>query len=85
MAECECLPGCPFFNDRMKNMPATAKIYKDRYCVGGENAECARHQIKMALGKENVPGDLYPTKVGKVAFIINEYNKKKSLDTMNPN
>jgi hypothetical protein len=24
MADCECLPGCPFFNDRMQNMPAVS-------------------------------------------------------------
>lgn len=26
MAECENLAGCPFFNDRMANMPITAEM-----------------------------------------------------------
>jgi hypothetical protein len=76
MAECECLAGCPFFNDRMKEKPATAEIYKKNYCLGGENTDCARHQIKVALGKENVPGDLYPTQTNRVRGIIDGYRGK---------
>jgi hypothetical protein len=76
MAECECLPGCPFFNDKMKEKPATAQTYKNNYCLGGENDKCARHQIKVALGKENVPGDLYPSQNYKVKGIIDEFAKK---------
>jgi hypothetical protein len=70
MAECECLPGCPFFNDKMKEKPSTAAMYKKSYCLDGNNAECARHQIKAALGKEQVPADLYPTQVDRVKGII---------------
>ncbi len=72
MAECECLPGCPFFNDRMKEKPATAEIYKKNFCLG-DSTDCARHQIKVALGKENVPGDLYPTQVDRVPRIIEAF------------
>ena len=35
MSECESLGTCPFFNDRMANMPAMKDLYKDRYCRGG--------------------------------------------------
>jgi hypothetical protein len=77
MAECECLPGCPFFNDKMKEKPATAQIYKTNYCLGGNNGPCARHQVKVALGKENVPGDLYPTQENRVPGILAEYRKNQ--------
>lgn len=60
MAECECLPKCPFFNDRMLEKPVTTKMMKAQYCLGS-NIECARHQVFKALGSENVPSDLYPS------------------------
>jgi hypothetical protein len=70
MAECECLSGCPFFNDKMKEMPALAQMYKTKYCRNGENADCARHMVKVALGKEKVPADLYPNQIDKAKAII---------------
>ena len=33
MAERECLPKCPFFNDRMANKPVTAQMLKNQYCL----------------------------------------------------
>ncbi len=62
MAECECLPSCPFFNDKMKNMPTTANVYKKRYCLG-DNTKCARYMVFKALGKERVPLDLFPNQI----------------------
>jgi len=79
MAECECLAGCPFFNDRMKEKPATAELYKKNYCLGGENEQCARHQIKVSLGKENVPSDLYPSQVNRVQAIVDEFRAKQAV------
>jgi hypothetical protein len=35
MAECECMGGCPFFSDKMANMPAMAAGFKKRYCSVG--------------------------------------------------
>ncbi len=75
MADCECLSGCPFFNDRMKEKPATADIYKRNFCLG-DNRDCARHQVKAALGKEHVPGDLYPTQNFKVQGIIADFRAR---------
>jgi hypothetical protein len=77
MAECECLPGCPFFHDKMQEKPATAAMYKKSYCIDGNNADCARHQIKVALGKEHVPSDLYPAQTDRAKLII-EAAKAKS-------
>lgn len=59
MAECEKLEGCPFFHDKMRNMPAMADIIKKRYCLGS-NAECARYKVFRTLGPGTVPDDLFP-------------------------
>lgn len=59
MADCPNLAGCPFFNDKMANMPATAESYKNRYCKD-DYVNCARYKVCMALGKEKVPGTLFP-------------------------
>jgi hypothetical protein len=75
VADCECLPGCPFFNDKMKEKPATAEIYKKNFCLG-DNTDCARHQVKVAIGKEYVPSDLYPTQQHKVQGIIEGFRAK---------
>ncbi len=59
MADCDCLGACPFFNDRMPDTGGMGAIYKRKYCQG-DSARCARHQVKVALGKAKVPGNLYP-------------------------
>jgi hypothetical protein len=65
MADCECLIGCAFFNDKMANMPATANIVKKTYCKGN-SSNCARHMVFKALGKAKVPSDLYPNMTERV-------------------
>jgi len=69
MADCECLQGCIFFNDRMANKPATASIMKQQYCLS-DNTGCARYQVFKAAGKEQVPPDLYPIQVERVKGIL---------------
>lgn len=69
MAECECLEGCPFFNDTMAGMPATAKLYKKTYCKG-DNSQCARYMVFKALGRENIPQDLYPNDVAGAKAVL---------------
>lgn len=59
MPDCECLSKCPFFNDKMADMPSTAGIYKKRYCQG-DFGQCARYRVFRALGREAVPADLFP-------------------------
>lgn len=59
MAECECLKGCLFFNDKMKDTEGFGAIYKQRYCLGN-NSDCARYVVFKKLGKQGVPPDLYP-------------------------
>lgn len=74
MAECECLPKCPFFNDRMADKPATASLIKKQYCLG-DNTDCARHQVKVAAGTDAVPADLYPVQVDRVKGILEKLGK----------
>ena len=62
MANCECLAGCLFFNDKMANMPVTAQITKERYCLQ-DNSHCARYMVFKTLGRERVPADLFPNEV----------------------
>ncbi len=59
MADCECLAKCPFFNDKMANMPSMAEMMKNRYCRD-EYHTCARYRVFKALGREAVPLDLFP-------------------------
>jgi hypothetical protein len=53
----------------MENMPATAELYKSKYCRA-DNSECARYMVLVALGKENVPFDLFPHEVLRAHEII---------------
>lgn len=70
MAECECVPGCPFFNGRMAaGLPAVVEMMKKKYCLGS-NLECARHTIVRALGKSAVPPDLIPNQLDRATQII---------------
>ena len=65
MADCECLPGCPFFNDRMTGMPTMAEVMKKKYCRGNFEA-CARFTVRKKLGKDKVPSDLFPNQMDRV-------------------
>jgi len=69
MADCECLPGCIFFNDKMVNMPSTSGMYKRIYCQG-DNSKCARYMVFKAKGKGSVPGTLFPNQFEKAKEII---------------
>ncbi len=74
MADCELLPQCVFFNDKMANMPITAKMAKDQYCRG-DNSLCARYMVFKALGRSNVPPDLFPNETLLAKKIIAEKGK----------
>lgn len=69
MADCEVLSMCAFFNDTMQEMTAIASMYKRKYCQG-DNADCARHMVRNALGKQYVPADLFPNQQDRARRII---------------
>ena len=69
MADCECLPRCPFFNDRMKGLEAIKDMMKRRFCQG-DSTDCARHMVFKALGRERVPPDLVPNQMDRAKALI---------------
>lgn len=69
MADCECIGGCPFFNDKMEKKPAMSRLLKKKYCQG-DYSSCARYMIFKSLGKPAVPGDLYPNMQDRAQQII---------------
>ena len=70
MKDCEHLPQCPFFHDKMGSMPALAFVYKKQYCQT-DCSSCARYLVATALGPKAVPTDLYPTQVERAKSLIN--------------
>jgi len=69
MADCECLAGCPFFNDRMKIDTGIGASYKNKYCLG-DNSQCARYMVFKKMGKPSVPVDLFPNMVDRANKIL---------------
>lgn len=67
MTNCDRLGSCPFFNDRMQNMPASANLMKSRFCLGG-NECCARYTVFKA-GMQ-VPADLMPSQMERALAMI---------------
>ena len=59
MAQCECIPTCPFFNDKMGDRPAMAEMLKNQYCKKNL-ADCARYIVRDKLGPDMVPADMFP-------------------------
>ncbi|RPH37926.1 MAG: hypothetical protein EHM86_01500 [Desulfobulbaceae bacterium] len=69
MANCECLAGCPFYNDKMKQTDGMGAIFKKNYCQG-DNSKCARFMVFKKLGKPAVPADLFPNMVDRANKIL---------------
>ncbi len=69
MADCKLIETCIFFNDKMAEMPTMADMYKDRYCRDDFEG-CARFAVFSAIGRENVPTDLYPNDMARAQSLI---------------
>lgn len=69
MANCELLLQCPFFSDRMANMPVSSAAIKEVYCRT-DSSSCARYLVAQALGREQVPPDLFPSEMKRAKRII---------------
>lgn len=72
MAQCELIENCIFFNDQMPNMPSTSAVYKKIYCEQDWDT-CGRYMVFKALGRENVPKDLFPNQGERAAEIIRKH------------
>ena len=69
MADCELLSTCLFFNDMMRHMPAMAEHHKQKYCRG-DNRDCARYLVFVALCRTQIPADLFPIETARAQKII---------------
>lgn len=67
---CEKLDTCPFFNDILPDVPATAELLKDRYCRI-DFKECARYIVSNEIGSEKVPKNLFPHQTNRIDDILN--------------
>ncbi len=59
MGECEFMEKCPFYNDKLGNVPEKVEELKVHYCRNN-NLHCARYMVVNALGKDRMPVELYP-------------------------
>ena len=69
MRDCNFMPECGFYHDKLNNMPPVAEFMKMEYCHKHPYL-CARQVHCNALGLNNVPGDLMPNETGKVKYLI---------------
>jgi hypothetical protein len=74
VADCESLPRCVFFNNKMSNMPASAELLKQQYCKN-RFSTCARYLVMKSLGPEAVPADLFPGQKEMAEEIIRQAHK----------
>jgi hypothetical protein len=72
MAECKLLSKCPFFNDKLKDMPTVTDMMKRMYCLG-HYEQCARHRVATALGRKKTPVDLFPYDTIKAKILLKQY------------
>ncbi len=75
MPECEYMSTCTFFNDRMPKMPASAELFKQKYCRA-DKASCARFMILSALGRHRVPKDMYPNEIERAKRILARHRSR---------
>lgn len=71
MPNCEMIEKCIFFNDKMANKPGTADMMKKNYCQGNWQ-ECARYKVCKGLGRDKVPGDLFPSQGDRAKALIGQ-------------
>ncbi len=67
MARCEKLNACPFYQNRLPNMPSVSGLLKNTYCFSDKSA-CARYQVEAA--GLVAPVDLLPNDRGRALTII---------------
>jgi hypothetical protein len=69
MAECKLLGKCSFIAKEMSEMPLTAKLVRERYCIGNSTA-CARNIIGDKIGNNHVPDDMSPSELDKAMILL---------------
>ena len=71
MSDCEVLSSCPFFREKMEDMPEHVELFKTLYCRGNKQV-CARYIVLKDLGREQVPSSLFPNHVEEANHILFE-------------
>jgi hypothetical protein len=71
MNRCRKLAQCLFFNDELSDMPAASSAMKRRYCLE-EFTRCARYTVKIVLGDEFVPHDMFPDDATRAKIILSD-------------
>ncbi|HPR62700.1 MAG TPA: hypothetical protein PK014_00630 [Thermoanaerobaculia bacterium] len=69
MENCKMLEGCLFFHDKLEAMPSTAMLLKEKYCLKAYE-DCARYRVATTLGREKVPGNLFPGQTDRADQIL---------------
>ena len=72
--KCKYMEKCIFYNDKMKDKPSAVAVFKKMYCLT-DSTQCARYMVAEALGRENVPTDLYPNNKARALLCIAEGKK----------
>ena len=75
MTHCEFLSDCPFFNDKLQNMPAASDIMKKMYCQW-HYVKCARYRIAVAMGRSAIPADMFPGDTRRATEMLIQIEKK---------
>lgn len=65
--KCEKIEKCPFFNEKLANMPSLTSVLKQRYCLENKEA-CARYMLVTA--DIEVPPTVFPQDVDRAKAII---------------
>ena len=74
---CELFEKCPFYNEKMPGEWGPGAMLRMKYCENG-HASCARYIVAKAIGRENVPADLFPTRTETAEQIIQKIQREKN-------
>ena len=69
MRDCDYIPECTFYHDKLDNMPPIAEFMKMEYCHKHSHL-CARKIYYVAKSIGTAPVDLMPNETDKVKFIM---------------
>jgi len=68
-AVCECFSYCGLFNSGVARLPSTSKSFQEKFCTLN-HFSCARYMVYKQLGKDLIPGDLFPNERGRALKLI---------------
>ncbi len=69
MLNCELAETCVFLNEQVAGMPSTSAVYMKIYCEQDFD-NCGRYMVFNAIGRENVPNDLFPNQSDRAKEVI---------------